>query len=89
MLSEEDLIEQLLEEVIDSEIEIDEGKIEKANHVIPSPFHRAKNEVTLIAKDVVAPEVLRGLLTQAHSTKVVSGNISYCNLFLIVVTPIL
>jgi hypothetical protein len=40
MISEEDLIEQLLEEVVDSETEIDEQEIDKAINYIPSPFQR-------------------------------------------------
>jgi hypothetical protein len=40
MLKEEDLIEQLLEEVVESEIEIDEDEIERAINYIPRPCQR-------------------------------------------------
>ncbi|MGD6875659.1 hypothetical protein [Bacillus infantis] len=50
MLSEEDLIEQLLEEVVDSEIDIDESEIERAINYIPSPFQRemVQNYITYL-----------------------------------------
>ncbi|WP_108668940.1 hypothetical protein [Peribacillus acanthi] len=40
MLSEKEVIERLLEEVVESEIEIDEVEIERAINYIPSPFQR-------------------------------------------------
>jgi len=40
MITEEDLIEQLLSEVVESEIEIDDHEIERAINYIPSPFQR-------------------------------------------------
>jgi hypothetical protein len=40
MLREEDLIEQLLEEVVESEIEIGEDEIERAINYIPRPYQR-------------------------------------------------
>ncbi|WP_235192199.1 hypothetical protein [Cytobacillus firmus] len=40
MITEEDLVEQLLEEAVDSEIEIDEEEIDRAINYIPSSFQR-------------------------------------------------
>jgi len=40
MLTEEEFIEQLLAEVVESEIDIDESEIERAIYNIPSPFQR-------------------------------------------------
>lgn len=40
MITEDDLVEQLLEEAVDSEIEIDEEEIERAINYIPSSFQR-------------------------------------------------
>ncbi|MFD2214989.1 hypothetical protein [Metabacillus endolithicus] len=40
MLTEAELIEQLLGEVVESEIEIDESEVERAIYSIPSPFQR-------------------------------------------------
>ncbi|WP_433744958.1 hypothetical protein [Falsibacillus pallidus] len=40
MLSQEDLIERIFEEVVESEIEIDEVEIQRAIHCIPSLIHR-------------------------------------------------
>lgn len=50
MLSEEELMEQLLEDVVDSEIEIDESEIERAINYIPSPFQRemVQNYITYL-----------------------------------------
>ncbi|WP_077214998.1 hypothetical protein [Bacillus dakarensis] len=40
MLTEDELIQQLMEEVVEAEVEIDEGEIERAINCISSPFQR-------------------------------------------------